>query len=309
MSRRPADLDALVLTALAGGLLAVQARVNAALSERLGGGTAHAVVTAAVSFSVGTLVLIVAVALTGAGRNAFTHGRPKAWECVGGLGGAALVASSAAAVPAVGVALLAVMIVAGQTGGALVVDRIGFGPGGRRPLTPQRAAGAALAVAGLALASVGAPRGELTAALLLAVVGAGALVAGQQAVNGRLREHTGSALIAALISFLGGTAALLGAWLALAATHSIDGLPWPHGLWMYLGGIGGAVYITLSAATIKRLGVLQFSLASIGGQLIGGVILDLTAPTGHLRPGAVAAVAMTVIAVGLSAAPSKQPSR
>lgn len=302
--REERHLDALALTVVAGGLLAVQARVNSSLSQRLGGGSAHAVVTAAVSFSVGTAALLVAVLVTGTWRNAFAGGRPRAWECVGGLGGAALVASSAAAVPAVGVALLAVMIVAGQTSGALVVDRIGFGPGGRLPLTVSRAAGAALAVGGLGFAAIGAPRGQLTLMLLLAVVLSGALVAGQQAVNGRLREHTGSALVAALISFVGGTAVLLAAWAVLAASGAVHGLPWPHALWLYLGGLGGAIYITLSAATIKRLGVLQFSLASIGGQLIGGLVLDLTAPTGHLRAGAIAAVAMTVLAVAISTRPA-----
>lgn len=304
VARRSQHVQDLTLTALAGAMLAGQARVNASLSEQMGGGTAHAVIAAAVSFSVGTIFLVAAVLAVGAWRDAFVRGRPRLWECIGGLGGASLVASSAAAVPAVGVALLAVMIVAGQTSGALVVDRIGFGPGGYRPLTPARALGAALAVAGLALAAIGAPRGQLTIPLLFAVVGSGFLVAAQQAVNGRLREHTGSALIAALISFAGGTLVLLLAWAGMVAAGSVHGLPWPHNPWLYLGGIGGAIYITMSAATIKRLGVLQFSLASIGGQLLGGVVLDLTAPTGHLRPGAIAAVILTIVAVAISAAPA-----
>ena len=300
------DWRALLVTALAGGLLSCQARVNGELSSKLGGGSAHAVVAAAVSFSVGTIVLVVATVATGAWRGAFSNGRPQWWECIGGLGGAALVASSAAAVPLVGVALLSVMVVAGQTTGALVVDRVGLGPGGKHHLSASRVAGAFIAILGLGAATVGAPKGALTIWLVLAVVGSGVLVAAQQAVNGRLREHTGQAVVAALISFLGGTAVLLLGWAVLAILGAIHGLPWPGEFWLYLGGFGGAIYIALSAATVKRLGVLQFSLASIGGQLAGGVILDLATPAGHVRKGAMLAVLLTVLAVAISRPAKRQ---
>lgn len=297
------DWRPLVVTGLAGGLLSAQARVNGQLATDLGGGSARAIVAASVSFSWGTLTLAVLVLASRAWRGAFTHGRPKWWECIGGLGGAALVSSSAAAVPLVGVALLSVMVVAGQTSGALIVDRTGLGPSGRHHLTPNRVIGAVVAVAGLGVATIGAPRGSLTIGLVLAVAASGMMVAGQQAVNGRLREHTGSALLAALISFVGGTVVLLLAWLGLELTHSIDGLHWPTEWWLYLGGFGGAAYIALSAATVKRLGVLRFSLASVGGQLAGGVILDLATPTGEVRPGSLFAVLLTIAAVAISSRP------
>jgi transporter family-2 protein len=51
--------------------------------------------------------------------------------------------------------------------------------------------------------------------------------------------------------------------------------PW----WMFLGGSIGVIYIALSAHIVQRLGVLEFTLYSVGGMLIGSLLIDLTFPT------------------------------
>jgi transporter family-2 protein len=278
-----------LLAVAAGAALAAQARVNGALRTRLG----DAVLTALVSFAVGSVVLVVAAVATGRWRTAARLRHGTRWWWLGGLAGALLVGSSAAAVPEVGVALTAVAIVAGSTTGSLVVDLLGLSPRGPQPLTGPRVAGAALAVSGLLVGTLG-QHGDVRPWLLLVVGVAGFASAGQQAANGHLQRASGEALVAASVSFLVGTAALAVAVLAThpAAPH------WPGNPGLYAGGLGGATYIALGAYAVPRLGVLRLTLGTVAGQLVGGVLLDAVVPTGSgLAPASVAAALCTVAAV------------
>jgi transporter family-2 protein len=282
------------LAVLAGALLALQSRINGALTSELG----SAVVVALWSFTVGTTVLVVLGLVTGRWRRArlLRGGDLRWWMWLGGLGGALLVASSAAAVPLVGVAPVAVAVVAGATAGGLVVDAIGLSPRGRQPLTTARAAGVALAVVGLAVGAVGS--GEIRPLLLAVVSLAGAATAVQAAANGHLQRVSGDAVVAATVSFLGGTLALLLVTLGLKATGHLPALDWPPLSWRYLGGFGGAAYITLAAASVGSLGVLRLTLCTVCGQLLGGLAIDAVAPTND-RPGlrTVVGAVLTVVAV------------
>jgi transporter family-2 protein len=58
--------------------------------------------------------------------------------------------------------------------------------------------------------------------------------------------------------------------------------PW----WMFLGGSIGVIYIALSAHIVQHLGVLEFTLYSVGGMLIGSLLIDLVFPTNvsHVSP-------------------------
>jgi transporter family-2 protein len=51
--------------------------------------------------------------------------------------------------------------------------------------------------------------------------------------------------------------------------------PW----WMFLGGSMGVVYIAFSAVAVQHLGVLDFTLFSVGGMLFGSLLIDIFAPT------------------------------
>jgi transporter family-2 protein len=279
-----------LLAALAGATAAAQSRVNGALRVRLG----DAVVAALVSFTVGTIVLTGSALATGRWRAAARLRRgTRWWWWLGGLAGALLVGSSAAAVPAVGVALTAVAVVAGATSGGLVVDRLGISPRGHQPLTLPRLAGSALAVAGLLVGALGRA-GEVRPVLLAVVAVAGFCTAVQQAANGHLQRHSGEVLVAASVSFLVGTTALA---IAVAVTRPDIG-PWPGNPGLYAGGLGGAAYIALGAFTVARIGVLRLTLGSVAGQLVAGVLLDAFVPTAAgLSAASVAAAALTVAAV------------
>jgi transporter family-2 protein len=304
-----------VLMVGSGALLAAQARVNGGLQHHLGDGAAIASLVALVSFSFGTVVVLIVLLLSKRARRALTQlplhlSELRWWYFLGGVGGASLVGVSAAAVPIIGVALLSVCTVAGQTAGSLVVDEVGIAPGGKRPITAQRLLGATIAVVALLIATAGHGNGSFSPALVVAITIAGFLVAGQQAVNGQLAVVTGEARIAAAVSFLGGTlllAVLTGVFAALGRLHDLH---WPSELWFYLGGVGGAIYILLGAAMVARLGVLALTLASVAGQLLGSVLLDLFAPAPGegLTVTTVVGVLLIFVAVAITAT-SRAPAR
>jgi transporter family-2 protein len=280
---------ALTAAVVSGGLVAVQQRINGDLGHDLH----DPLLAAVVSFGTGLVLMSVLVLRR---RAALRQIRQVPWwSRLGGLGGATLVAVGAAAAPEIGVALLTVGLVSGTTVAALVVDRAGLGPGGHRPLTPQRLAGAGLCLFAIALSA----REGLKAAspvLLALVVVAGAVISVQQALNGRVRLAT-DAVVATFVNFTVGTTALL---VGLAVKGLVSGVradAWPRQPWLYLGGPLGCVFIAMAAVTVGTLGVLRLGLATTAGQLIGGVLIDLDRGVGAVT---LLTVALTLVAVAVS---------
>lgn len=68
---------------------------------------------------------------------------------------------------------------------------------------------------------------------------------------------------------------------------------------MYTGGITGLIYIAFSATVVQHVGVLTFTLFSIGGQLVGSLIIDLFLPTEGVHIGVylVTGILMTYLGV------------
>lgn len=101
---------------------------------------------------------------------------------------------------------------------------------------------------------------------------AGGLVALQPAMNAGLGKSTGT-LAAALISF---TVGLLAVTVVAALSGNLAGIGEAAGVpWYYwLGGLCGAVWITLSLIAVGSLGASGVVAATITGQLTGAVIAD-----------------------------------
>ncbi|XTZ17656.1 DMT family transporter [Micromonospora echinospora] len=294
------------LAVLSGLAVALQSRINGELGVRLGDGIAAAVV----SFGLGLLVLLVLVPVVPAGRrglrrlrSALTAGALRPWQCLGGVCGALLVATQGLTIGTLGVAVFTVAVVAGQTGSSLAVDRAGLGPTGRQPVTANRLAGAALTVVAVLIA-VGDRLGDPgTLALALLPLLGGIAIAWQQAVNGQVRAASGSALTATLVNFAVGTLALL---VTLAVDLLVRGLPtggFPSEPWFYLGGPIGILFIALAAAVVRFTGVLLLGLATIAGQIVGAVLLDVMLPTAasHPGPATLLGAALTLVAVLVAA--------
>lgn len=280
---------ALTAAVVSGGLVALQQRINGQLGQAL----QDPLLAAVVSFGSGLVVMTLLVTRR---RHVLPRVREVPWWTrLGGLGGATLVAVGATAAPRIGVALLTVGLVSGTTVAALAVDRAGLGPGGHRPLTVPRLAGAALCLAAIALSAREGLR-AVSPLLLLLVVLAGGLISVQQALNGRLRATT-DALVATFVNFAVGTSALVAGLGVQALAGGYHAERWPREPWLYLGGTFGCVFIAIAAVAVGTLGVLRFGLATTAGQLVGGVLLDLDRGVSALT---LVAVALTLAAVSVS---------
>jgi transporter family-2 protein len=108
--------------------------------------------------------------------------------------------------------------------------------------------------------------------LALAVV-AGFFMSVQAPTNAILGKASGSAVVAAFISFLIGTLAL-GATIAAGPGRllapELRGVPW----YAWLGGLYGAFFVAVAAFGAPRIGIGPLLTAVIAGQLIGAIILD-----------------------------------
>ena len=289
---------AIVFAVLCGAGVALQSRVNGELGARIGDGFTAAVI----SFGSGLLILLVALAIAPVGRRglgrvvgALRGGELRWWYVCGGAAGAFLVLSQGLTAAVLGVALFTVSIVAGQTVSGLVLDMIGIGAGGKRPLTPARVVGAALALAAVSWAVSSQFGGNVPVWTMALPLVAGLGVGWQQAVNGQVRVVAESALTATFINFVVGTTVLV---ILMVVHSSIVG--WPTALpaepWLYIGGAIGCVFIAGAALLVRVLGVLVLGLATVAGQLLTALLLDLLAPS-SAHPVAFSTVAGTLLAL------------
>jgi len=104
-------------------------------------------------------------------------------------------------------------------------------------------------------------------------VGAGCLVGMQAPINSRLGKTVGS-IEAATISFLVGTVALVLILLiargGLGDLGQIGRVPW----WALVGGLLGAVYVSVALVAVRTLGASGLTAVVITGQLTISVVID-----------------------------------
>ncbi|MEL7483753.1 MAG: DMT family transporter, partial [Planctomycetota bacterium] len=116
--------------------------------------------------------------------------------------------------------------------------------------------------------------------LLVAIaVATGMVIPLQPGINAEMRLHTQSAFTASLISFIGGTLVLALAVVCVRVFVRDDlpgvgavarSAPW----WAYLGGLVGALFVTVAVVLAPRLGAAVLVAGIVTGQLIGSVVID-----------------------------------
>jgi transporter family-2 protein len=134
---------AVVLTAVVGGVLALQAPINAGLGRATG-----SIAAALVSFTVGTLALVLVVAVSGEAAGLGSTFEVRWYYLIGGLLGAAYVTMALITVRSIGAGGVAAATVTGQLATAVVIDRLGVLGLEPTPLTASRILGVALLLAG-----------------------------------------------------------------------------------------------------------------------------------------------------------------
>ena len=223
------------------------------------------------------------------------------WRLGAGILGASFVAMQTHVVPISGVALFTVASLAGQTGISLWVDHVALAGGARAIITKRRVIAALITVIAVVISAW--DRFLMSNFSILAIalaVFAGTWVGVQRALNGQINFYAKRSFATSQLNFITGTTFLL--FLLLLRTiftdHSPMNLtsgPW----WMFLGGSIGVIYIALSAHIVQHLGVLEFTLFSVGGMLIGSFLIDLLVPTAgtHISPYLIAGILLTYLGV------------
>ena len=272
------------LAALSGLMIALQARANGELSHRLDNGLQAALV----SFGSG-LVIIAVIALFNPSikegvrtlRGAVRTKAIPTWTLFAGMLGGSFVAVQTQIVPLIGVAIYSVASIAGQSAISLLVDRIGLTGGGKKEITPRRITAAFVTVFAVFISVADRLDGRnLSIAAVLLGVLAGAIVGVQRALNGQINEHSHQSFTTSLLNFAMGTTFLLILLIAVMAIGGMKLSPLPAGpWWIYTGGVIGVIYIAFTSTIVQHLGVLTFTLISVGGQLVGSLLIDLFSPT------------------------------
>jgi bacterial/archaeal transporter family-2 protein len=136
--------SAVALTAVVGGLIALQAPVNSVLGKRIG-----TLPAATVSFVIGTAVLLLLALTVGGGFGRLGQARQLEWYyLIGGVLGAAYVSSVLVTVRTLGAGGVTAATIAGQLTAAVVVDQLGVLGLEKNAITLPRVAGIALLATG-----------------------------------------------------------------------------------------------------------------------------------------------------------------
>jgi bacterial/archaeal transporter family-2 protein len=131
---------AVLLTAAVGGLIALQAPINSGLGKKIG--TFQA---AAVSFTIGTLLLVAIVFAASGGVGRVGEARALPWYYLtGGVLGAAYVTTVLVTVRSLGAGGVVAATIAGQLTMAVVVDQLGILGVARQPITALKLVGVVL---------------------------------------------------------------------------------------------------------------------------------------------------------------------
>jgi bacterial/archaeal transporter family-2 protein len=292
------------LAAISGLMIALQARANGELSHRLENGLQAALV----SFGSG-LIIIVIVAIFNPSIKQGVRTLSKAvkernlpsWTLFAGMLGGSFVAVQTQIVPLIGVAIYSVASIAGQSAISLVVDRIGLTGGGKKQITPRRVTAAFVTVFAVFISVADRLDGrDLSIAAVILGVVAGGIVGIQRALNGQINEHSQQSFTTSLLNFAMGTTFLTVLLLFAILLGETELSPLPAGpWWIYTGGVIGVVYIAFTSTIVQHLGVLTFTLISVGGQLVGSLLIDLLSPTEGVQVSIylVVGIAMTYLGV------------
>lgn len=294
-----------IFAVLIGVVVAIQSRINGQLSADLNNGLAAALV----SFLTGLAMVSILVFGFKRERDAlyriFSAIKSKdlvTWEVMGGVLGGFFVAAQSAVVPQIGVALFTISVVAGQTVSSLLVDKAGITPSGKQKITKPRILGAVATLIAVAIAVFpDLTNSEFRFLPLTFALIVGVFASIQQGMNGRVNVIAQRPLATAWLNFASGTVVVVIA-LSINLLFGAAVGSFPSNFWVYTGGAAGLIFVAVSAYIIKHLGVLNFVILNIAGQLVGAVIIDWIAPAkaGSLNGYLIFGTIMTIISIAVS---------
>jgi len=249
-----------IVSLLAGALLAVQAGANAQLSKATG----SPFVATALQLSVGALGLLLIAVLTGTVAALALLPHAPWWHAIGGVASALYVVSTIVLFPRLGAVVTVGLFIAGQMFASLTLDS--FGWFGLTPKTLDAATlfgtlAVVLGAAGIVFGQPGTSWAQQSQQIegklgwmALALV-AGAVLPVQGALNALLRADLGAPFVVGTVSFLVATLAMAAVQLVITTVEDAPKSPaggvaqmaW----WGWLGGFAGATYVTTMFTAIR----------------------------------------------------------
>jgi bacterial/archaeal transporter family-2 protein len=130
-----------------GAVLPIQAAINARLAKTAG----SPVMSAFISFAVGTIALMLFLIITGQFNFRFISANSPWWIWTGGLLGTFFVAGIVVLLPRLGVVLSFSLVLAGQMFVAIIVDQFGWLGVAVREISPGKIIGSILLIVGVIL--------------------------------------------------------------------------------------------------------------------------------------------------------------
>lgn len=115
---------------------------------------------------------------------------------------------------------------------------------------------------------------------IVAALIAGSMIAFQSPINAKLGNFMGGSLVAAFCSFATGTI-ILGLILILTGNLPRISEMQNTTLWMWAGGLLGAIFVSISISVVPILGSALMISLFVTGQLLGALAID---KTGFLLP-------------------------
>lgn len=269
-----------------GGLIPTQTAINARLRQYV----VSPFVSSFISFTVGTLFLLILNLFTGSqilltGEQLDTI---PWWAYLGGVLGTIALTTNILLFPILGSVQTVIIPIIGQIVTSVLIDHYGWFGTTEKPLTILSCVGIVLLVIGVICVIVipnyinrsKLPNIEKKAIpnkwlwQLLGLV-TGVAIALQIAVNGQLGVQLHSSIHAGLISCAGGASLLLITILFQRSYKNIGLLmkakpPW----YTYIGGILGASYIFINASLVPKIGAGTVVVLVLLGQIFGSICIE-----------------------------------
>lgn len=271
----------LILGLVAGAVIPVQTSINSRLSRF----TQSSLYASAISFTVGTLLLVILNFILNPHlltAEAFGHYHFDYYWYVGGLMGVIYLTGNMILLPRIGASLTVVTTITGQILMSMLIDTFGWFNVDVQALHVMKALGIVLLLIGIILMNLQKNAKQLAQSghngpWMLSGMIIGFTPPIQTAINSHLGQTLHSPFFASLVSFTVGASALIILTLMLHRHVKIHATSEQHGplkWWHFVGGALGVIFVTTNIILTPVIGVTFTLITVMVGQIIMGLLID-----------------------------------
>ena len=277
-----------IIGLFAGFILANQSPINA----KLGGIVKSPFVSSLISFTIGTIFLIVIYFVSGQHIVSIDHivRTNPWWIWLGGVIGVVYLTSNILMFPKLGAIQTIILPIVGQVIMGVIIDNYGLFGVNQVPLSWVKISGLFILFIGIYIAVVLASKRvtKLNATTIkkskvtmtlntwrIWGVAVGALSAVQQAINGHLGDLLGSAVASAVISFAVGTVLIL-VFVLVREPRLLTGIVQlrTQPLWLLIGGVLGSLFVFSTTFLVPRVGAGMTVTLGLTGSILGSMVVS-----------------------------------